>query len=146
MFNVHPPLASFPFVLCSVVVVAELLSLWTKSATIRHYAGISLIFCICVTPLTYLSGYLAVENADKTFQVSPDIIEAHRTLARMFLISLVPIGLLKIISERRIEKPSLRYLYLGVLIAAYGVVGLTSFRGGELIFSHGAGVEAQLTR
>ena len=141
MFNLHPPLSSFPFVILTLVVIFEAINhvyRWKLSKDIAN----TLLIALCIfAPLTYLSGYYNIDKASASFEVSEDLIAAHQAVAKFFLISLVPCVLLAFL-EKAATRGKHFYLiaYYFFLLISYGLVIFTSFRGGELVFCYGAGV------
>lgn len=142
-FNPHPPLSGFPFVLLSLVVIAELVSIFRKDSNGRGFSR-NLLYILCLfAPMTYFSGYWGAELSSQSFVISQDLISTHQGWAQLFLLSLVPCLVLSLL-ESHSEKVNLvlRYGFRVALLVCYALVILTSFQGGQLVFTHGAGVSA----
>ena len=147
MVNPHPPLSSFPFVLIVLLLIIELLSL--NSADADRWNGVTrfLVFALCAAlPLTYFSGYFGADFAHRQFEVPDEAILKHQLWAKLSLLSgAVPVLLFFLADCSRSERPGLARRLRAVFRLSLLVLALflarVSFLGGELVFSHGAGVE-----
>lgn len=145
ILNPHPPLSSVPAVLMTIVVAAELLSLiGTKLPRdkIKYFSFIVLIIACCLSPLTYFSGYYASEYASQSFQIKQEIIVNHQIYAQLYLLSIFPLMLFAYLQIKEPQKKALYYLFCLFLVLSYSLLITTSYKGGDLVFEHGAGVKA----
>ena len=145
MLNPHPPLSGVPSTLLCLIVGAELLSYFWKQDSCRSFAR-TLLYVLCVAaPITYYSGYFGSDFASQSFSVPEDAISEHQAYAQFFLISLVPCLVLQLAARDAEDslKKYLRGLYLALLVLSFSIGMLVSFKGGELVFRHGAGVQLQ---
>jgi uncharacterized membrane protein len=141
MVNIHPILAHFPFVLLFVAVAAEIWGMLVNPAASRFSRVVVMIAC-AASALTYLSGYVGLEYANQSFEVPKDAISHHQLMGKLYLLSLVPtalFALLQIDNEARFVVNAGRLF----LFLSFALVVVTSFYGGELVFSYGAGVLIQ---
>lgn len=145
MLNPHPPLSGVPSTLLCLIVGAELLSYFWQRDACRSFAR-TLLYILCIaTPITYYSGYFGSDYASQSFSVPEDAIGEHQAYAQFFLISLVPCLVLQLAARDAEDslKKYLRGLYLALLFLSFAIGLLVSFKGGELVFRHAAGVRLQ---
>jgi uncharacterized membrane protein len=102
-----------------------------------------LAFAILGVTAAFFSGYQANELANQTFKVDDAAISLHHSLGRWLLLLAIPLGGLGITAEIATQgKQVFRGLYLFCLFISAGLVLVTGYMGGELVFKHGAGVYA----
>ena len=140
MLDPHPPLASFPFALLTLVLIFELLSLRFKTEELRRASGFILLALIIIAPMTFFSGYFAADDASKSFQIPLEAIEEHRSFGKLFLLSLFPVALGKLTAELRHDKKAFRLGYLICLVVSLVLAASASYHGGKLVFIYGAAV------
>ena len=100
-----------------------------------------------ITPLTYLSGYWGADFASQTFQVPEEVIGRHEAWGRFFLLLLLVTFLLRFVASLASHgRRGLMISYYVVLLSALSCLAFTSFLGGDLVFSYGAGVSAKLSK
>ena len=141
--NPHPPLSAFPLVIASLIVLLELANLKLKSKNISTSIQVLIPCLLVISPLTFLSGYWGKEHANKTFQVNPDFIETHKLFAQGLLISLVPLAVFYYLNISRQAKSLYYYLALSLVVC---LALYTGYKGGNLVFEHGAAVEANIQK
>lgn len=142
--NPHPPLSSFPFVLVCVLAVSELALIIKKNNhTSAKVTLFTIIFLAVITPLTYYSGFWGLDYAEQSFQIPSHLIETHQSYARLFLILLIPLCLIYALRKSNFESKILTFLYRAFLLISLLHISYVSFLGGELVFSHGAGVKIE---
>lgn len=140
MLPFHPIFASFPFVLLFVIFITELVAFFGDTNTWRVFSCYLACLLGIFSIATYYTGFYDAERANITFQVSEEVISQHQASAKLFLMSLIPTVLFSII---RAIKPNeiLHWIYTPCLVLSLILGGLTSHRGGELVFKHGASVD-----
>ena len=146
MFNPHPALTGFPFVLLVILAVVEFFRLVLKRPGLDKTAEVLLLALAVTTPLTFFSGYLGASDSNRSYLVDPDIIERHRAVGRLLVISLVPTILTaylrrSILNKEITEPRAITAFYLFFLTASLSLAVWTGYRGGDLVFEHGAGVQ-----
>lgn len=140
---IHPPLASFPFVILVLIFVFDGLALLSKKESCSTCSSVLCITALPLSLLTYLSGYFSSEEASRAFSVSSDMISQHETWGKLLLLSLFALFVLRLCLDSA-ENPKIIFpLYGACLIGSLALAGYTSFLGGSLIFDHGAGVSAE---
>ena len=139
----HPFVTHFPIVLILLLGVLELYSLWDQSL---QKAKELLLVCFLISVLAaFFSGFLAQETASQSFQVSVDIIAYHQIWAKASLFLSFPLVILGFFQHRASHAVGMfAWSYRVLLIAVILLLGFTSYLGGELVFSYGAGVRAPL--
>ena len=142
MPNPHPPLSGFPLVILSLIFLTELLQLYKPSDVRTLFVDGLLVALAIFSPLTYFSGYIGVEYISDLSNVGSEYIENHQLIAKLFLLTLIPLLLLRILSKKESAKRELlKKCYFVFLIVSFALVCCASFKGGELVFKHGAGVQ-----
>ena len=147
MLNPHPPLAAFPAVLLTLIVSAEVASYAFWQQELRRIARVLLCVLAFFAPVTYLSGYWGVDHANGSFQIPESAIAQHQGYAKLFLLTLVPLFIVVSLQSAVVDAEGaarkrrvIRGIYLGLLIVSLLCGFGTSYLGGALVFSHGAGV------
>jgi len=141
MLPLHPIVASFPAVILVIIFLTELVAYFGETNSWRVFSTFLACLLVIFSGATYYSGFYDAEKANMTFQISEEIISAHQASAKLFLMSLIPTVLFSII---RAIKPNeiIHWLYTPCLILSLILSGVTSHKGGQLVFIHGASVEA----
>ncbi len=143
MFNPHPALSGLPLAFVGAAFVLEILLLRAERPPLRFAATIIVIFALLSIVATYLSGYLTEASVNQAFTVKPEAIEAHHNLGTWLLLSAVPWGIFYFVAQFATHARSLwRALYRILLMILLVLVLMTGFKGGQLVFEHGAGVSA----
>jgi len=147
MWNPHPPLSGFPFVLVVLLALSELCAVFGTNGDTRRKNSAFLLICAAIfIPLTYYSGYFGADFASNTFVVPEDAMLEHQLWAKaalfLFLGSALVFALTRAVDQ---NNPGLRQklslVYRLLLIILLAVLARASFLGGELVFSHGAGLK-----
>ena len=150
MFNPHPPLTGFPFVLLVLLAGVEFFRVGLRRPGLDRTAELLLVVLAIAAPLTFLTGYLAASQADQSFKIDPEVIERHRAIGRLLIISLVPMVLAAYLRRAAMLRTGrhsavLNSIYLSLLFVSLALAILTGYRGGGLVFEYGAGVRAPIT-
>jgi uncharacterized membrane protein len=136
----HPAFVHAPIALLIVGVVFELIGRGLDSAWMRKAATALLVIGFAGACLAYLSGAPAGEHAEHR-GVPEQAVDAHEGLARLTLWLAGATLLARLLGARGgKEGRLLSGLALLLYIATAISVGATGFRGGKLVFEHGAGV------
>ena len=122
----------------------EVLSQFQGTDKWRNVIFTNLLFAAGFTLLAFLSGYQAKEIASQTFQVSDDLILVHHYWGRALLFCVVPCLAFHFFMQRSGNLVA-RYLYLLSLALITAIAIYAGYLGGELVFSHGAGVKVNIT-
>ena len=149
MLNPHPPLSGFPIVLVCTLALLEAIRARSKNpADWQRTLSFVVLLLMTFVPLTYFSGYFGADYAHSQFTVPDEAILQHQLWAKCALfisIGMTLIYVLAFVAEK--EKPHVAKLLLRVyrifLICLLAVLIRTGFLGGNLVFSHGAGVHVE---
>lgn len=141
MPNFHPPLTAFPVVLISLVVVFEIWFVWRASPAVSFASRVLIVLSAVAVGAAFYSGYQASEMANQQFVVSDQAIAAHQATGRLLLFAIIPCAALRLFWEQAVfYRRVIRGVYYLLLVVCLGLVVVTGYRGGELVFRHGAGV------
>ena len=147
MINPHPPLAAFPAVLLTLVIGAEAASYLVLRDELRRFARMVLCALALFAPATYISGYWGVDHANASYQVPTEAIARHQGSAKLFILLLVPLFIVALLQNLVVDGEGahrkltvIRGFYLVLLLMCGVCVFTTSYLGGALVFTHGAGV------
>ena len=146
LHHLHPALSGAPVWLIALALLFDSVAALRGRREPSGLATSGLILFLVATLLVgaaFFSGYLASERANGFFLVPDEVIGDHHRSGRLLLMLMVlaaGIRWILHIAERG----------RGVLGVLYGMLGatclllaaVTAFKGGELVFSHGAGVRA----
>ncbi|MCB0338443.1 MAG: hypothetical protein KDD53_02515 [Bdellovibrionales bacterium] len=142
-YHLHPFLSSFPVVLCSCALLSEFLFVFSKRREFRLVTRFSIVLLLLSTIAAFLSGYLASDLANQTFVISNDLIERHHFTGQILLFLVFPLSILNFARDyASYGKLGFSITFQVVLLATVLTAFVTGFRGGELVFEHGAGVSA----
>jgi uncharacterized membrane protein len=144
MLNPHPPLSGIPFALITALIIFEFLFFITKDIKYKTTSTLLLYLAVVLISLTYFSGYWGVDHAQGSFSVSVTEIENHKVLALISLFSMCPLLLFGSLRTKFSESNCIYSFYCFFIVLSYLMIIVTSFKGGELVFKHGAGVQVQL--
>lgn len=145
-FNFHPAISSFPSALLLMALGCEVVSLIQHKKFFSQMSAVLLVLCLPITIVTFITGYNAADTASVTFVVPQNAISAHFEVARNLIFLLIPTVALKFVYERATHNKSFFFaLYFLTLTLSVLFVVYASYLGGELVFSHGAGVKAPST-
>ena len=137
-YNPHPLLSSFPFVICLIIFITEIVNFYCNDSYKKTTLYLLILFFI-FTIITFISGYIGAEYANLSFKVPLELIEKHELYARIFILSLIPIVLFYYLltsSDKIYLKTRIAFSLLLLLIISF-----VSYHGAQLVYSYGAGVE-----
>jgi uncharacterized membrane protein len=144
-FSLHPALTTLPSAMILSIFVLECLHLYPRSSRWRQHTQAALpvlhvLACLGVGA-AFFSGYSASERANQSFCLQTDPIEWHHLCGRalLFLYPAV-VALFFTARSAQYSRRLFQGLYLMGLLVSTMLVAYTAYLGGELVFSHGAGV------
>ncbi len=137
----HPLIVHFPLALLPLSVAVDLLALgWRKT----HWHGLAygvLWFGVVMAASAVLSGNAAANEYRKNAQVQ-GLVSVHEDWATWTLLIFIGLALSRVPLQLRGELKGWRFaLWLVVAVTACGLLWLTGYTGGELVFRHGVGVK-----
>lgn len=138
---IHPIIVHFPIALLFTAVFFDLLGLLIQKEGLRR-AGLYLLI------MGILSGVVAViagewsEEMVEAMGVPEEAIENHELFAYLSLISFSVLLVLRWGFRGHWSLVRNQVIYFIVAMASLSLLAITGYYGGELVFKHGAGVEA----
>ena len=144
-YPLHPPLSSVPITLLVLTLLLDVAHVFLPRGGLANTARVLLVLAALSTLMAFFSGYPASDLANQTFLVPDDAISLHHTSGRLLLLLVGPCLAWRWLSERATHARALftagyaMLLTLCVCLALY-----TGHLGGDLVFTHGAGVKASV--
>lgn len=146
MSNIHPLIVHFPIALFIVAVLFDLIGLVGRQRWARQ-AGMVLMVLAALGAMAALATGLATEESveDLLGAAGRQALEAHEDIAKPTAYVLLAVAVLRLaLSTRpfRRVKGLAWSAYLVAAVIGLGMLTLTAYRGGELVYVHGGGVQA----
>ena len=136
----HPALVHLPIAFVLLSVVADVVARITRRESFRHVGLWSLLAGLVGGFITIATGYWDMNRASLTGETE-SYVDLHLKIGWALVAGLVVLA----IWRWRIRQQARRVVTAPYVVAALMVLGLTLFQGwfgGELVYSHGAGVAA----
>lgn len=141
MENYHPLIVHFPIALLISGSLAELIAHVFKRNDLRHFAFWALVLGLVGTIAAYISGSFAEEAVEHISGIHNNL-EAHEEIATVALCTWIGlVGLRILLALRNWTDNSIFRVYLVLLMAGTVLIGITGYRGGQLVYQHGAGIQ-----
>lgn len=141
--HLHAMIIHFPIALLMVGFMTEIISLFSKKVFFKNTAFYLLILGLLSVVFAYFSGGFAGEGIEEGPLKKP--MELHEQAALITLILAILTTLFKTLIFF-FKKNSIWLKWIGILLFStlVGSVARTGYLGGQLVYSHGAGVELAL--
>jgi uncharacterized membrane protein len=141
--HLHAMIIHFPIALIIVGFITEIISLFSKKVFLKNTAFYLLILGLLGVVFAYFSGGFAGEGIEEGPLKKP--MELHEQAALITLILAILTTLFKTLFFF-FKKNSIWVKWIGMLLfsSLVGSVARTGYLGGQLVYSHGAGVELAL--
>jgi len=137
----HSVFNSFPVAMLITLIVMELIYLWKQSEQLKSGLEIVMFCTVIGTLLSFITGYQAQHHASQSFEVPDEVIAAHLNLGRLLLFSVIATATLGYFRFRALHGRAVwRGFYFLSLLVSCILLYLTGSKGGELVYSYGAGV------
>ena len=136
----HPALVHLPIAFVVLSVAADILAKVTRRESLRHVGLWSLLAAVLTGGLTIATGYWDMNRASLEGETE-NYVDLHRKVGWVLVSALAVLA----IWRWRIRQQARRVVTAPYTAVALMVFALTMFQGwfgGELVFSHGAGVAA----
>ncbi|GEM_PF-476534 len=133
--EIHPAVVHFPIVLLPIAVGADLVGRLADHEGLRE-AGRQLMPAVAASAaVSAVSGLIAQEEVEAGGRAK-DILVTHRTIN----LAVAATSLAMATWRWRRRRPTAGYLGLG--LAAIGLVGYTAYLGSKMVYEYGVGVDA----
>lgn len=137
----HPFIVHFPLVLLPLSVAVDLVALGRRETHWHGLAYAMLWLGAAMAAAAVLSGNAAADAYRKNPQVQ-GLVSAHEDWATWTLLVFLALALSRVPLQLRGGLRGGRFaLWLGAAIAGCGLLWLTGYTGGELVYLHGVGVK-----
>ena len=137
---IHPALVHLPIAFVVLSFCADLAAKWTRRESLRHIGLWSLIAALGSGAVTIAAGYWDMNRAALDAQTH-EYVDLHLKIGWMLGAALVVLTGWR----WRVRQQARRVVTAPYLAGSFFVLALTLFQGwfgGELVYSHGAGVAA----
>jgi uncharacterized membrane protein len=136
----HPALVHLPIAFIVLSVVADIVARITRRDSLRH-TGMWALFAAVISGLfTVAAGYWDLSRVQLSSDTQ-EYVSLHQKIGWTLVVALLVMS----IWRWRIRQQARRVITKPYAVAGLLVLGLTSFQGwfgGEMVYSHGAGVAA----
>jgi uncharacterized membrane protein len=139
MTNFHPMLVHFPIALIIVMFVLDLLGVLFKRDRLRQSAFILMWFALAGAAAAVISGLIAEDISWHPASVG-EMLDTHELMGFLTLGTMVLLAVVRLVFRKKIEN-SLNWLPVIIGGLAIVFVSYGGYLGGEMVYSHGAGVK-----
>lgn len=139
-YPLHPMLVHFPIGLLTASVLFEGIGAWWNREHFRESALWLLVLGLLGGVSAAVAGGMAEETAEKA-GIAESLIETHETLALMTLGLFGALLLFRVFLRNRFT-PRIMAGYFLASVVGLGLLSVTGHLGGDLVYQHGAGVNA----
>jgi len=143
MIDLHPVLSGLPFASALLLVAAEVLLRFGRTARGAATLQLAAVSC-CVLSSTaaFLSGYQASSMAGELSGQAESAMGTHHALGRLLLLSSLALATFFFLARVAIHGKKLLQALYGVMVLVYLVLTLWAGNlGGQLVFTHGINVK-----
>lgn len=151
MSNFHPLIVHFPIALFITGFAVDGLGWLLRRENLKRVGLVLILLGALAAVPTVATGLAVEETVEKQLEGRPGAeaaLEAHESLAIYTAIVLLGVAVLRLVlgtgwlERQRVWMHGLLVAYLVVGTLGLGLLTLTGYRGGELVYRYGAGVEA----
>lgn len=138
--HLHAMIIHFPIALLMVGFLSEIIALFSKKEFFSNAAFYLLLLGALGASSAYLTGSYAGEGIEEGPLKAP--MELHEQAATIALwLSIVTALFRVVLFYFKFNRTWTKWLGIILFLALAGAVGRTGYLGGQLVYSHGAGVE-----
>ncbi len=135
-FRLHPLVVHFPIALFVSAVILETAALILRKESFHQAAIYIYVLAAVMAPLAVYTGLEEVEHE----HIKHPIADLHRNLALgVMWTAFASLPLLRIVYKRFAKYFRIAFMVFLLLLA--GLVALTAYNGGRLVYEYGIGVE-----
>jgi len=150
--NVHPLFVHFPIALLLATLVLDVVVLAgrrkaadgsEKRLLCEACSGAVLLLAALGGLAAVATGFLA-EDAVEAMSTDAELhtlLERHETAALVTFGIALALAVWRLVGRLRLPGGPVRWVYLGLLLAACVLVGVTGHLGGSMVYGHGVGVQ-----
>lgn len=143
MPNLHPIIVHFPIALIIVAVICDLIGIISRKRSFIQTANIVSVFAAIGAVFAVVTGLLA-EGSIWHPGPAHEILETHEMFGFIFLGVIIVTVIFRLAIGDKIYS-RLKWIGFIMVLIASGIVGYGGYLGGEMVYTHGAGVmEAQV--
>jgi len=140
IYLIHPILVHFTIALFSLSVLFDILGKLTRNQRFHSAAWYNLIFASLSVIATVIFGLIAEARAPHT-DAGHALLKTHETLGFIVLGIILILTIWRIILKGKMPTKALA-AYLVIAILGVGLMFVGGYYGGEMVYTHGYGVEA----
>ncbi len=141
--HLHSMIIHFPIALIITGFLSEIIALLIK----KEFFNKAAFYLLLLGALSAIAAYLSGESAGEGIESGPlkAPMELHENAAMITLWLAIATALFRVIvTFLKTNRPWTRWVGILLFIALIGSVTRTGYLGGQLVFSHGAGVKLAL--
>ena len=139
--RLHPIAVHFAIALFVIAVLVDLVATGTRRAQYHQVAWVNLVLSALAAAVAVATGMTAEVWLSPTHETH-QTLDVHRWLAYGTLATILALTIWRYALRGQFPKRTAAAVYLTVSVAGLGLVGATGYYGGELVYSHGAAVQA----
>ncbi len=141
--HLHAMIIHFPIALLMVGFLSEVIALFSKKEFFSNAAFYLLLLGALGASAAYLTGSYAGEGIEEGPLKNP--MELHEQAATLTLILAIATALFRVVVYYfRYNRNWTKWVGIILFVALVGSVARTGYLGGQLVYSHGAGVQLAL--
>ena len=134
--HLHPFLSSFPFVLITLALVAEIYAAFRPERGLNRYVFLHLLLAVVMIIAAFLSGYIAAPEAQRVLGRSEQEISFHHLWGKgVLILSIGALALQWISARARFNKTVFSLFFRVVLLILWILTIYTGYFGGEMLLT-----------
>jgi uncharacterized membrane protein len=139
--RLHPIAVHFAIALFVIAVLIDLAAAGTRRLHYHQVAWINLVLAALAAAAAVATGMTAEVWLSPTHETH-QTLDVHRWLGYGTLATVVVLAIWRYLLRGEFPRRAAAALYVVLSLAGLGMVGATGYYGGELVYSHGAAVQA----
>jgi uncharacterized membrane protein len=134
--HLHPFLSSFPFVLLSLALAAEVYATFRPESDANRYVFLHLFLAVAMIIAAFLSGYVAAPEAQSILGRSEEEISFHHLWGKgVLILSIIALALQWIAARARFNKSTFSLFFRLALLALWLLTMFTGYFGGKMLLT-----------
>jgi uncharacterized membrane protein len=139
--RLHPIAVHFAIALFVIAVLVDLAAAATRRAKYHQVGWVNLVLAAVAATVTVATGMTAEVWLSPTHETH-QTLDVHRWLGYGTLATIAALVIWRYALRGQFPRKAAAVLYVVVSLGGIGLVGATGYYGGELVYSHGAAVQA----